>query len=75
MFVQLVIAVVIAVVALALTPKTPEPKPPSLSEIDIPTAEEGRPIPKVFGTHVVKSPNIVWYGDLGYKAVKTKGGK
>ena len=75
MWVYLVVAVIIAVAAVAMAPRPPEPKPPTLRDIDVPTAEEGRPIPVVFGTYVVRSPNIVWYGDLGYKPVKSKGGK
>lgn len=62
-------------ISLALAPKPPSRRPPSLSEIDVPTAEEGKPIPVVFGTVVVQSPNVVWYGDLAYRPVKTKGGK
>jgi len=75
MFVQLVIAAVIAVAAILLMPKPAEQKPASMKDIDIPTAEQGRPIPVVFGTYVIKSSNIVWWGDLGYKKIKAKGGK
>ena len=46
----LVVIVVAALVSVALAPKPPEPKPASLSDVDAPTAEEGRPIPVVFGT-------------------------
>lgn len=71
----LIYALVVIIVAVALQPKPPGQKPASLSEIDVPTAEQGRPIPKVFGTFTVQSPNIVWYGDLGYNKVKKSGGK
>ena len=71
----LVYAIIVVVLAVALSPKTPGQKPASLSEIDVPTAEEGKPIAKVFGRRVVQSPNIVWYGDLGYNKVKASGGK
>lgn len=40
------------------------PNPATLEEIDIPTAEEGRPVAVVFGTVHIRSPNVVWYGDL-----------
>ena len=75
MYVQLVILVIAIIAAVALQPKPPGRKPSSLEEIDIPTADEGRPIPVVYGTVVTKSPNVVWYGDLGYQPVKQKGGK
>lgn len=70
-----VVFVIAFVVVLALAPKPATPKPASLSDIDIPTAEPGRPIPVVFGTYLLKSPNIVWYGDLGTSSIKTSSGK
>lgn len=71
--------VVVFIVALALSyamaPRPSEPIPPSVREAsNIPTAEAGRPIPVVFGTYVVKAPNIVWYGDLYYRPIKKKSG-
>lgn len=62
-------------VSYALAPKPPKPKPASLSDFDIPTAEEGRPIPVVFGTILVTGPNVLWYGDLRTKAIKSSSGK
>jgi hypothetical protein len=71
----LVYILIVIIIAVALQPKPPGQKPASLSEIDVPTATQGRAIPKVFGRRIVKSPNIIWYGDLGYKAIKQSGGK
>lgn len=67
------IAVVVVALAFALQPKAPGTKPPNLSEINVPTAKQGKPIPKVFGTRIVQSPNIVWYGDMGYNKIQGKG--
>ncbi len=58
-----------------LAPKPPAPKAAELKDFDAPTADEGRPIPVVFGTVLVKSPNVVWYGDLRTTPIKSKGGK
>lgn len=69
----LIYAAIVVILAFALQPKTPGVKPASLSEIDVPTAKQGKPIPKVFGKKIVQSPNVVWYGDLGYNKVRTKG--
>lgn len=71
----LVVIVVAALISSALTPKPPEPKPASLSDVDAPTAEEGRPIPVVFGTVLLRGSNVVWYGDLQADPIKKKGGK
>lgn len=71
----LIIAVVFAVISFALRPRIPEQPPPSTEDINVPTAEEGRPIPVVFGRVLVTGSNVVWYGDLGYEEVRSEGGK
>jgi hypothetical protein len=60
-----------AIAAYALTPKPPQKKPPGLEDLNFPTAEAGHPIPVVFGTVLVKCPNVVWYGDLHYTPIKS----
>lgn len=71
----IIVFIIALVVCYAMQPKAVQPTPPSLDDMDIPTAEPGRCIPVVFGTRLLKSPNIVWYGDLRYDAVKTDSGK
>lgn len=71
----IVIFVVALVVGYALTPKARATPPPGLSQIQAPTAEEGREIAVLFGTKDVQGPNVVWYGDLRTVAIKKKGGK
>lgn len=70
-----VVFIIAVVLAVALAPGPPSQKPATLDEFQIPTAEPGRPVPVVFGTYVIKSPNVVWYGDLASEPVKTSGGK
>jgi len=72
---QLALLVVSYFVSAALAPKPPKPKPASLEDFDIPVAEQGRPIPVVFGTVILKDPNVMWYGDLRTTAIQEKGGK
>lgn len=74
-FVQLLVMVVTNLIMAALAPKPPTPKPAALSDVDVPTAEEGRPIPVVFGSVLITGPNVVWYGDLVADPIKKKGGK
>lgn len=63
--------------SLALQPKVKfqKRKPLTAADFDIPTAEEGRPIPMIFGKKLCKGPNVVWYGDINavpiYKKVRT----
>jgi hypothetical protein len=73
----LVVLLVVALVAVvvAMQPqKSQDSAPASLKDFTVPTAEKGKPIPVVFGTVLVQSPNVVWYGDLYYKAIKSGGG-
>lgn len=72
--------VVSFVITLALTyafqPKPPQTvKPAGLGDIKAPTAQDGREIPVLFGCRKIKSPNVVWYGDLDTKPIKVSGGK
>jgi hypothetical protein len=75
MFWTVVLWVVTTVIAIALMPKPEKPKRAGLGDFDVPTAEEGREIPVLFGTRDITGPNVVWYGDLRSTAVKSKGGK
>lgn len=71
----LIVLVVSSLISYALAPKPPKPKPAALEDFDIPVAEQGRPVPVIFGTVLVKGPNVLWYGDLRSTAIKAKGGK
>lgn len=65
--------VVFIAAAFFLRPK-PQTSPPSgLDELKVPTAEDGREIPVLFGTKDIQSANVVWYGDLKTAAVRKDG--
>lgn len=53
-------------------PKQQGTKPASLSDIDFPTAEETRSIPKGYGTFLMKAPNVVSVTDFSTEPIKTK---
>ena len=67
--------VVSLAVAIAFAPKPQSAPPPGLNEIDAPTAEEGREIPVLFGTRMMRAPNVVWWGHVRLVPIKKKGGK
>lgn len=67
--------IVALVVSYATMPKPQSQPPAGLGDIKVPTAEEGREIPVLFGTRDLESPNVVWYGDLKTVAIRKKGGK
>lgn len=49
-------------------------KAKGLDEAEIPTAEEGRSVSVIFGEVLIKSPNVVWYGDLKTEAIRKEVG-
>lgn len=69
------IAVVLAVVAISNMPKPQSQKPAGIDEVELPTAEEGREIPVLFGCRRISGPNVIWYGDMKTKRIRSKSGK
>lgn len=74
---RLVTALALTALSYALSPrpKTEQPQAARLDEFDIPTAEEGRPIPVVFGTVLLTGPNVVWAWDLRVEPVEEQASK
>lgn len=75
MWMQLGMLLIASLVMALLAPKPQAPKPQTLDDAQVPSAEEGKDISVVFGTVWKKSPNVSWYGDLRTTPIKTKGGK
>lgn len=74
---QLVLGLVLSAISYALSSrsKAEQPLAAGLDDFSLPTAEEGRPIPVIFGTVLITGPNVVWAGDLKVDPIKKKGGK
>lgn len=74
---RLVLALLLSAISYALSPKqTPDqPTAAALDDFSIPTAEEGRPIPVIFGTVRISGPNVVWAGHLKIDKIEKSGGK
>lgn len=47
-------------------------QPADIDDFRIPTADEGREIPVIFGTKDIKNANVVWYGNLKTEAIRVK---
>jgi hypothetical protein len=75
MWVQIAVWVALTVISYLMRPKADSQKPKPVKNIDVPTAEDGREIPVLFGTRPLKNANIVWFGDLKTKPIKSKSGK
>lgn len=57
-------AVLAAVFLVAMQPRTAKQPRPSLEDFAIPRANQGDPIPWVFGEVVITGATVTWYGDL-----------
>lgn len=58
--VQIVIDLILLVAAYAMQPKVAKKGP---GELQAPIADQGHPIPVVYGTQFLRGPNCVWYGN------------
>lgn len=70
--VQIVIAVISAIVSAALRPK---PKPPQPQESKAPTTEDGQTVKHHFGEVWVEDEFILAWKPMGTEPIKSKGGK
>ncbi len=73
-WVNLLVYAILFVITDLLKPKPDieDAKPAGLGDLRLPTATEGRPIPLIWGTVRIESPNVVWYGDLVEEPIKQK---
>lgn len=75
-FIKLLIAIAISSVAAYLSrPKLKPPPTPVENDLDFPQAKEGEELPKVFGTKIIKSPRVAWFGDLRTEAITQRGAR
>jgi hypothetical protein len=58
-----VISLTLNVVSALIRPRPKQPAPAAIQPLENPTADAGREIPKIFGRKIVKSVNVIWYGD------------
>ena len=66
------IAFTVSVISYLIQPKPKFTRPDMVRDIEVPTAEAGRPIPKVFGTITVQGLNVLWYGDKSTRQYQIK---
>ncbi len=74
-WVILIIALLAAVYVYATLPSAPKKKSPSLADLGVPTAEDGREIMMVFGEVWIKDNNVLWYGNRTTTPIQATSGK
>lgn len=73
--VKFLISMAISYVLQLFAPKAEPPKASEIGDYDIAKAEEGDEIIKIFGTKVIKTPQVHGYGDFKTVAIKDNSGK
>lgn len=65
-------AIVIVIIGLIVGLLIGSPKPPQVKDaaLEVPTTEIGTPIGILFGTRLINSPNVVWWGNLSIIKIK-----
>ena len=71
---EVIYFIVSVLISIALAPKPKAPRQAAIDDFKIPTAQEGRPIPVIFGEVICTGPNCVWYGDLSIQSLKKRAG-
>ena len=74
MWTQILVWVVTTVIGALLSPRPPKPASVSPGNVDVPVAEQGKPIPVLFGTRVIRPANCVWYGDIKTTEIRQTSG-
>lgn len=69
----LAIGIGFQVLGFLLMPKPKAPKPEAAKDLENPTAEAGRPIPVVFGSLTMTSPNNIGFWDKETRSRKAGG--
>lgn len=69
--VMFLVAIAVSYVAYLLAPKPKQPRHEA-ADLEYPTVSAGRPIPVVFGTITLKSPNVLWYGEKRVREYEVK---
>lgn len=69
-----IIWAITSLISYALSPRPQNQKPEGFEDVEIPSVEEGKDIPVIFGRMEI-SPFVGWYGDFSTKAIKAEGKK
>lgn len=72
---RLLVGIALQVLGYLLAPKPKQQKPPAVSDLEDPTAEAGRPIPVIFGSVTIQSPNNLGFWDKDISTRKVGGKK
>ena len=71
---QVALFVVSVIVSILLAPKATKQSAPTPGEFDATTVDASSPVPVLFGTRLISSANLVWYGDVKTTEIMSESG-
>lgn len=71
---QLVVWIGLQIVSYLLAPKTAAQSNVTPGDVEATTVDSSGPVPVLFGTRLMASPNCIWYGDVGTTPIQSCGG-
>jgi len=72
---QIVVWIGLQIVSYLLTPKaTSNQSSVAPGEVEATTVDSSGPVPVLFGTRLISTPNCVWYGDVGTTPIRSCSG-
>lgn len=71
MWITLILMVISTIVSIMFRPVPVPPAAAGFADLQVPVATAGAPIPVIFGTVLIKNPNVVWFGDLTANPIPT----
>lgn len=74
-WIYLIVMLIVLAAAIAMMPRPKSQPPPSLSDLNVPTAEDGREVVDCMGTCWIADPNVTYYGNLRTIPIYASGGK
>ncbi|ANH73863.1 putative structural phage protein [Ralstonia insidiosa] len=74
-WIQLAIMVVTYILSVAMRPRPSDPPASTLQDVNVPTVDQGTPVPVVFGDVWIENWMVLWYGDLRVAPIKSGGKK
>ncbi len=64
----------LTLLTIALQPRPEKPKAASVEDFEVPTADENRSRPVLYGLDDITGPNVIYYGHLKVKKIKKRSG-
>jgi hypothetical protein len=74
-YIYYAVVLIASVLSYVMQPSPPKPKPASLEDFDLPSPDEGTPQRVLFGERRCKQWEVLYYGNLRTRPIRSGSGK